>query len=146
MNWPSPIVLGEMPVTTGMGFSTVTLLDACAEGLAWLVACTVTIFGLGSVAGGVKEPEAEIVPIVAFPPAIPFTDQVTAVFVVPVTESENCWAGSPRRTVIVVGVTETVTEFVGLVLLPPPPDAQPASNATKAHQSSGTKAKTRLCL
>ncbi len=47
------------------------------------------------------------------PPGVPFTDQVTDWFVVPVTVAKNCWVSpvrtvvSPVRTVAVVGVTLT---------------------------------------
>jgi hypothetical protein len=48
----------------------------------------------------------EIVPTVLFPPGIPLTLQVTAIFVVPVTVAVNCWV-VPGATVAEVGETET---------------------------------------
>ena len=60
-------------------------------GSAALTANTV-IVPEGAVAGAVYNPEEEIVPTVKFPPAMPFTVQVTAVFDVPVTVALNCWA------------------------------------------------------
>ena len=49
-----------------------------------LVALTVTVCGLLSVAGAVYRPPLEIVPTAGL------TDHVTAVFVVPVTVAVNC--------------------------------------------------------
>jgi hypothetical protein len=39
----------------------------------------------------VYAPNAEIVPVVEFPPATPFTCQVTLVFVLPTTEAWKVW-------------------------------------------------------
>jgi len=50
----------------------------------------------------------DTVPTVALPPAIPFTLQVTAVFVVPVTVAVNCCV-APVTTEALVGLTLTVT-------------------------------------
>src|SRR5258708_13147692 len=47
-----------------------------------------------------------MVPFVLSPPGVPFTDQFTDWFSVPVTVAKNCWV-SPVRTVAVVGVTLT---------------------------------------
>jgi hypothetical protein len=44
----------------------------------------------GTVVGAVYNPVLDIVPTVVFPPFTPFTLQVTAVFVVPVTLAVNC--------------------------------------------------------
>src|SRR5256885_11058779 len=44
---------------------------------------------LGADKGAVYTPDELTVPIVEFPPATPFTDQVTAVLVEPVTRSEE---------------------------------------------------------
>jgi hypothetical protein len=51
---------------------------------ATLVAVTVTVCGLLSVAGAVYRPPLEIIPTAGL------TDHVTAVFVVPVTTAVNC--------------------------------------------------------
>jgi len=59
------------------------------------------------------------VPFVVSPPGVPFTDQVTDWFVVPVTVAKNCWE-SPVRTVIVTGVTLTVICCGGGPELPQP--------------------------
>ena len=57
----------------------------------------------------------EIVPTVEFPPCIPFTAQVTEVFVPPVTEALNC-CDRPACTVAVVGEIETL----GAIPVPAP--------------------------
>src|SRR5207248_2682594 len=49
-----------------------------------------------------------MVPTVEFPPAVPFTDQVTAVLVVPVTAALNC-SVCITCTLPLVGEIETVT-------------------------------------
>lgn len=48
-----------------------------------------------------------MVPLAAFPPATPFTDQLTAPFVVPLTVAVNGWV-APARTLAAVGVMLTV--------------------------------------
>jgi hypothetical protein len=50
---PKPIVVGLIEETTGTGFSKVTVLLPWMEGFAELVACTVTMLGVGRVAGAV---------------------------------------------------------------------------------------------
>jgi hypothetical protein len=57
--------------------------------------------------GAVYSPLVLIVPTVALPPATPFTCQVTAVFVVPVTVAVN-WSVAPGLTVEEAPVTVTV--------------------------------------
>ena len=71
----------------GIGFIRVTAPAPCTFGVLTSEACTDTtlLAGLaGTLAGAVYWPVALIVPTVAFPPATPLTDQVTAVFDVPV--------------------------------------------------------------
>jgi hypothetical protein len=82
-----PKVLG------GAAGVTVTVAEALWLGSAWLVAVTVTVV-LALTVGAVKSPELETDPAAA--------DQVTAVFVVPVTVAVNCWV-APEATVAVVG-------------------------------------------
>lgn len=113
----------KMATLTGLGVTvtatccaTVTEADPESAALAAETAVTVTVEGLGIVLGAVYNPLAVIVPTVALPPAVPFTCQVTAVFVVPVTVSMNCLV-APGLTVAEAGVTVTV---IGGVLLPPP--------------------------
>ena len=66
------------------GGTTVTLAVAFLLVSATLVAVTVTVCGLPSDAGAEYRPLLEIVPTAGL------TDQVTAVFVVPVTVAANC--------------------------------------------------------
>ena len=62
----------------------ITLAVAVLLVSATLVAVTVTVCGLLSVAGAVYRPPLEIVPTTGL------TNHVTAVFVVPVTAAANC--------------------------------------------------------
>ncbi len=55
-------------------------------------------------------PVGETVPNVAFPPETPLTDQVTAVLLAPVTTVLKGTV-APGSTVIVAGVTVTLTEL-----------------------------------
>jgi hypothetical protein len=88
---------------------------------AMLVAIIVTLAGEGTTAGAVYVapwfPFATIVPIVAFPPAIPFTVQVTAVFgfPVPVTVAAKTCA-PPADTVAADGATLTEMSSVNVTL------------------------------
>ena len=50
---PLPMLEGLMPVRTGVGFRSVTLLEPLAEASAALVARTVMEFGFGKEAGAV---------------------------------------------------------------------------------------------
>jgi hypothetical protein len=56
---------------------------------ATLVAVTVTELE-EMLEGAVYRPEVDMIPNVEFPPVKPFTDQVTAVLVVPPTVAPNC--------------------------------------------------------
>ena len=100
----------------------------------------VTVFVVGRLVGAVYIPFASIVPVVAFPPLTEFTDQVTLVFVLPLTVAAK-FAFAPARTVAVAGVTVTLTLVVlsggkvgeaplPLVFVPTP--AQPLSNKTRS--------------
>jgi hypothetical protein len=77
----------EMDVTA----VTVTAADADLAGSAILVAETVTVADEGTIDGAVYNPLVEIVPIVEFPPAIAFTDQVTPELVALLTMAVNCF-------------------------------------------------------
>ena len=87
--FPMPTLAGLMPVSTGIGFSRETLLESLAVKSAALVARIVTVAGFGKIAGAMYLPVESIVPTVAEPPLTSFTDQVTAVFVVPETATEK---------------------------------------------------------
>jgi hypothetical protein len=64
---------------------------------------------VGAIAcGALYEPLVEIVPVVAFPPATPFTIQVTAEFELPVTVAVKFWAANGPREAL-MGDTATVT-------------------------------------
>jgi hypothetical protein len=52
---------------------------------AWEIALTTTVAGDGTAVGAEYKPEVETVPNVALPPVTPFTCQVTALLLVPVT-------------------------------------------------------------
>ncbi|MBK5295264.1 MAG: hypothetical protein JJE04_26755 [Acidobacteriia bacterium] len=58
---------------------------------ATLVAETDTVAGEGTIDGAEYNPIVDTVPTVEFPPAIPFTDQVTPVFVALLTLAVNCF-------------------------------------------------------
>jgi len=62
----------------------------------------------GAFAGATYRPEDETVPTVELPPTVAFTSQVTAVFEVPETVTENC-SGWPVCRLALVGVMETLT-------------------------------------
>jgi hypothetical protein len=100
--------VGEIvTATTGGAVVAVTATVALPEAdvLAALVAVTVCC---PAVAGAVYKPVVLTVPTVAPPPVTPSTDQVTAVFVVPVTAAWNCCV-APVTIEAVVGETVTVT-------------------------------------
>ncbi len=89
---------GEIEIDTA-GAATVTLAETDLAVLTWLVAVTVTVV-LELTVGAVKSPEVEIDPAVA--------DQVTAVFVEPVTVAVNCRVPA-EETVAEVGEMEIDT-------------------------------------
>src|SRR5215471_4313456 len=80
---------------------------AKAEGLATLVALTVTVHPTGGSAGALYLPALLTVPTVELPPAILLTAQVTAVLDVPVTCAVNRLS-PPTVTLALVGLTVTV--------------------------------------
>jgi hypothetical protein len=71
----------------------------------------------------------DIVPTVEFPPATPFTPQVTTVFDVPVSVAVNC-SMFPSSTLELEDETVTITDTGGddveLELPPPPPQPEKA--------------------
>ena len=68
---------GDTLHTHGVGRVTVNVASPYLSGYAVLVARTASMLGVGATAGAMYNPALEIVPIVAFPPAIPFTDHTT---------------------------------------------------------------------
>jgi len=128
---PVPTLAGLMPVNTGVGFRSVTLLGPLADESAALVARTVTVLGCGRTTGAVKLPVVLIVPRAEEPPVVPLTDQVTAWFVVPDTAAVNV-NESPARIFAVEGDTTTVIEGGGgggLVFVPRVVAEQPAATS-----------------
>jgi len=111
---------------------TATVAFAVAEVSATLAAVTVW---LPVCAGAVYKPAALIVPAMAFPPATPSTDQVTAVFVLFATVAVNC-AVAPTKTFTEDWFSDTLTaevpgapdEFI-------PPHPVSAKAITKYRQS-----------
>ena len=106
----SVAIVGEIVTTVGGG-AAVTVSVALAEivGSKLLRAVTVTL-SCELVEGAEYKPEAEIVPVAALPPAVPFTSHVTLLSVGPVTDAENCCV-APDATVAIVG--EIVTTVGG---------------------------------
>ena len=82
---PVGIEAGARLVSTGSGFSRVTLLLLNAVASAELTARTVTTFALGTVAGAEYRPIVPIVVVAALPPVTPFTCQLTDVLEDPPT-------------------------------------------------------------
>jgi hypothetical protein len=70
-----------------------------------------TLAGFNRICAAVYRPELEIIPTAGLPPVIPFTLQVTSVFVVPVTVAVNCCA-CPRNSEAGAGSIVIVT-FTG---------------------------------
>ena len=95
-----------------MPMGVVTMTCACADdvGDATEFAVTMKVAGFGTNAGAVYRPDSLMVPKVWFPPATPFTLQVTAVLLVPVMVAPN-WAVREVSTVAVEGLT--LTAIVG---------------------------------
>ena len=63
----------------GTGFHTLTCAEPVVVGELTLMAVTVTVSGLGKLAGGVYTPPLLIVPTLLLPPVTPFTCHVTDV-------------------------------------------------------------------
>jgi hypothetical protein len=117
---------------------TTTLAEAVFVESACDLAVTVAVAGLGIVFGAVYSPEVSILPKVAFPPVIPFTCQVTAWFVVPLTVAmKGCLA--PTSTVACVGDIKTRTEARCGTTDPEPPHPgnESKDRTTKATGISG---------
>jgi len=103
----------------------VTVVSCCE--MAWTVTDDVTRI----VDGAVYKPELDITPTDVFPPLIPFTCQLTAVFVAFVTVATNCvvWFGV-SVTAVGDSVTVTAVDELLLLLLPPHPVRKSASTDT----------------
>lgn len=99
------------------GMVTVTEADAEAVVSACETAVTMVVAGFGTVDGAVYTPVDEMVPTAALPPAVPFTCQVTAVFVVLATDAMNC-SELPAGTFAEAGEIVTLTSEDELPLPP----------------------------
>ncbi len=134
MNWRvaegvTVVEAGETLTVTGAAGAgcIVTVADAVELGLATLAARTVTAATLGTLAGAVYSPEAEIVPVAALPPIMPLTLQVTPWFVEPETVALN-WRVVVAATLALAGVIDTLMgaaavmlRFCALVVTAPTP-------------------------
>ena len=140
---PAGTVAEPGATLTAMSSCSATLAVALAVESATLVALTLTAPPAGRIAGAVYSPLPEIVPAVAFPPATPFTAQVTPVFELPVTLAANCCV-CPRNAVALPGWIVTVIvgggggggEFRPLVPAHAP-SANVAASATSATAFTG---------
>lgn len=105
--------VGDSEMVTPTAVVMVTVAEADLVVSAWETAVTVTVAGLGTVAGAVYKPAVEIVPTVLLPAVTPFTCHVTAVLLVFFRVAVNCCV-VPAVTLAVVGATETLitTELV----------------------------------
>ena len=100
----TPAPVGAMETPMSLSIVIVAVADFVAS--AWLVAPTCTVTGEGKSVGAVYTPVVLIVPVIAFPPAIPSTLQFTPVFVVFVTVAVNCNV-FPSNTDPLVGAIDT---------------------------------------
>src|SRR5882762_3594551 len=117
-----PRMIGKLCAASfGVCETKVTAADADFVASACNTTLTVTFAGFGTCAGAVYAPKALIVPVDAVPPTTPFTSQLTAVFVVPVTVSLN---GVIRFTVTRVDVGSIVTAICCPPPLPPPQETR----------------------
>lgn len=98
---------GEIVTLTGETVR-VTLADADLVVSALEIAFTVITRSLETLAGARYSPEVEMVPLLEFPPVVPFTCQVTEVLEVFSTVAVNCWVPAAGSDVV-VGETETLT-------------------------------------
>jgi len=117
---------------TEMSLVIVTAAVALFVVSATLVACTVTAVLAGRSPGDVYTPFELIVPTVALPPGIPFTLQVTEVFIVLETVATKVCV-APSSTEAAAGVMFTVTVGGGgCVGAEPTRPPQPRKDATKS--------------
>jgi hypothetical protein len=88
---------------------------------AWEITAIVMVVWLGRTLGALYKPFVSIVPLMASPPVAPFTCQVTAVLVDPVTVAVNCCV-APPATLALVGEMVMETPVLGVLFLPPHED------------------------
>ena len=121
---------------TSLVIVTVTVADFVAS--AWLVALTCALAGAGRSAGAVYTPPDVIVPTVVFPPATPFTLQLTLVSVVFVTVAVNI-AVFPSTTDPLVGAMVTTIDGGG----GGPPELEPPPQPS-VHTAAARSAKPAI--
>jgi len=138
-NEPLAKVDGVTLFSAGTGFCRVTVLEDFALESAALTAARVTVFGLGTLAGALYNPDALIVPVLELPPVTPFTLQATPVFELPLTVAVNCWE-PPARTFADAGTTDTLTPG-GFVPVPAGavPPHRPSRHATSNTMRRGMR-------
>jgi hypothetical protein len=103
VNEPVLKLVGATLVRFGVTFHSVTALDALTLEFCTEVTPTLTVFGFGNMAGATYAPVALIVPIVALPPLMPLTVQVTFWLVALVSCAVNA-CDAPARTFALVGL------------------------------------------
>jgi len=109
---PSSSGISDGDTESEISLVTVTAAVALFELSAALVASTLTDAGTGRWCGAVYAPVASIVPMLALPPATPFTDHVTAVLVELLTVAvKTC--GKPRSKEADAGAIATEMEEGG---------------------------------
>jgi hypothetical protein len=96
-------LVGVTLVRFGVTFQSVTALDALTLESCTDATPTLTVFGFGNMAGATYDPVALIVPIVAFPPLMPLTVQVTFWFVALISFAVKA-CDVPARTFALVGL------------------------------------------
>lgn len=104
-----------------------------------------TLLGVGTTAGAVYRPLESMVPMVALPPLMEFTCQVTAVLLEPVTVAVNCCVCLVCR-VAASGVTATAIVVVvdeEELLLPPPQAASDAASNDAARKARACRHRGR---
>src|ERR1700687_1722271 len=106
---PTGIVVGSTAFTMGAGLVSVAVPVEVAVVAARRVAVTWIVFGVGTVAGAVYNPPAEIVPTVALPPAIPLMAHFTAVLPPAPFTVVRYASVEPAAICGVAGLTCTVT-------------------------------------
>jgi hypothetical protein len=109
----------------------VTVAEAVAAEFTCAIAVIVALAGDGKICGAVYSPPAVIVPNCAFPSAIPFTVQFTAVLLLPLTVALKLEV-FPSSTDALVGVTLTVITGGVVPLLVTPPQPAAASDIATA--------------
>lgn len=104
VNGPTGIVVGEKPVSCGVGFSRVAGVEPDFVESEVSVAVMVMPFVPGGNSGALNNPVEEIVPVVELPPATPLTLQVRVGLEPSFVLAVNCCMVLPR-TIAFVGET-----------------------------------------